>query len=90
LAGYPGARRLIIGQSANILQFLGCRHALAPRFLREPARTLSAGAKLSYADLSLFQIVAGLMHFQKPWPPLRATSIGIFSLCMREYSTVPG
>jgi glutathione S-transferase len=118
------AGRLIVGQTANILQFLGSRHALAPRTdsgrlwvqalqlaiadlvaevhdthhpvavslyyedQKKEARRKAAdflknrlpkhlgyfekilnsgkpyllGAKLSYADLSLFQIVAGLSY----------------------------
>ena len=90
------AGRLVIGQTANILQYLGPRHGLAPKdekgrlwthelqltmadFLRNRApkylnyfeRTIAksapgkgylAGAKLTYADLSMFQIMAGLSY----------------------------
>ena len=75
------AGRLIIGQTANILLFLGPRHGLAPReeggrlwihqlqltladFNPRSARYLG-GAKLTYADLSMFQIMAGL-HYAFP------------------------
>ena len=90
------AGRLVIGQTANILLYLGDRHRLAPaaeagrlwthqlqltiadfvktrlpKYLDYFERVLMhnpsgdrhlVGARLSYADLSLFQIVAGLRY----------------------------
>src|SRR6266516_2516351 len=80
------AGKLLIGQTANILLFLGPRHQLAPAgeagrrtqdFLKSrapkylgyfegvleksPGRYL-VGRTATYADLSLFQIVAGLRY----------------------------
>ena len=87
--------RQIIGQTANILLFLGGRHGLAPkdesarlwthelqltladflahrlpRFLgyferilgRQGGQRYLVGAKLTYVDLSMFQIMAGLSY----------------------------
>ncbi len=81
------AGKLVIGQTANILFFLGSRHGLAPkaeagrlwvhqlqltvadfvveiheRLLQENGGAYLIGRRLTYADLSLFQLVAGLRY----------------------------
>ncbi len=79
----------VIGQTANILLFLGDKHGLAriPKYLDHFELVLArnpsgadhlVGAELSYAGLSLFQVLAGLgyafpkaMAALKPNYPLR-------------------
>src|SRR6266478_1678223 len=75
------AGKLLIGQTANILLYLGPRHGLAPKTEAGKLWVHQLQLTITYVDLSLFQIVEGLRYaFPKRMKAFEGKSPGLVEL----------